>query len=231
LPDRIENVAPDPKRTSDRHNFPQDFPSPDVASGLMSFLLAHPNFYSTVAEFDGRIVGSNFLDERSQIAGVGPISVDPNTQTRGIGRQLMEDVLGRSRERAFEGVRLVQAGYNNQTLCLYTKIFRPRCKRDQRRHDGADWCGREYYWAWHTGADAQPCALHLVFEKQLAAQSADDPYEYRPLLRAIGHLPAISALLNGRGRPTSAFWAIAAALGMSAFGGKADIAHWSHHVR
>ena len=93
----------------------------------MSFLLAHPNFYSTVAEVDGRIVGSNFLDERSQIAGIGPISVDPNAQARGIGRQLMEDVLSRSRAQGFGGVRLVQAGYNNQTLCLYTKLgFRTR---------------------------------------------------------------------------------------------------------
>ena len=115
------------KKVADRHGFPQDFPSPEVASGLMAFLLAHPNFYSTVAELDGRIVGSNFLDERSVIAGVGPITVDPNTQTRGIGRQLMEDVLDRARERRFVGVRLVQVSYNNQTLCLYTKLgFRTR---------------------------------------------------------------------------------------------------------
>jgi predicted N-acetyltransferase YhbS len=115
------------KSIADRHNFPQDFPSPEVASGLMAFLLAHPNFYSTVAEIDDRIVGSNFLDERSQIAGVGPISVDPKAQTKGIGRRLMEDALARSDERQFEGVRLVQAGYNNQTLCLYTKLgFRTR---------------------------------------------------------------------------------------------------------
>jgi GNAT superfamily N-acetyltransferase len=114
------------KNVSDRHRFPQDFPSVEAASGLMALLLAHPNFYSTVAELDGRIVGSNFLDERSVIAGVGPITVDPNTQARGIGRQLMEDVLNRARER-FVGVRLVQVSYNNQTLCLYTKLgFRTR---------------------------------------------------------------------------------------------------------
>jgi len=76
---------------------------------------------------DGRIVGSNFLDERAEIAGVGPISVDPKTQSKGVGRQLMEDVLHRARERKCPGVRLVQAGYNNQTLCLYTKLgFRTR---------------------------------------------------------------------------------------------------------
>ena len=39
----------------------------------------------------------------------------------------MENVLFRAGERGFEGVRLVQAGYNNQTLCLYTKLgFRTR---------------------------------------------------------------------------------------------------------
>ena len=59
------------------HGFPPDFPSPEVATGLMSMLLAHPGFYSVVAEVDGRIAGSNFLDERASIAGVGPITVDP----------------------------------------------------------------------------------------------------------------------------------------------------------
>lgn len=110
-----------------RHNFPQDFPSPEVGAGLMSFLLTHPKFYSVIAELDGQIVGSNFLDERSEITGVGPISVDPNIQGKGFGRVLMEDVLARAREQEFPGVRLAQAAYNNQTLCLYTKLgFRTR---------------------------------------------------------------------------------------------------------
>ena len=68
------------KTVAERHNFSSDFPSPDVASGLVALLIAHPNFYSTVAELDGRIVGSNFLDERSQIAGVGPITVGPDAR-------------------------------------------------------------------------------------------------------------------------------------------------------
>src|SRR5690348_12663738 len=75
------------------HGFPPDFPSPDVAGGLMSMLLSHPAFYSVVAESDGRIVGSNFLDERACIAGVGPITVDPRGQDQGIGGRLMEAVL------------------------------------------------------------------------------------------------------------------------------------------
>jgi hypothetical protein len=38
-----------------------------------------------VAEIDGRVVGSNFLDERGPVRGVGPITVDPAAQGRGSG--------------------------------------------------------------------------------------------------------------------------------------------------
>jgi predicted N-acetyltransferase YhbS len=104
------------------HNFPPDFPSPQVASGLLSMLLAHPSFYSVVAENEGRIVGSNFLDERSCIAGVGPLSVDPTIQNRGVGGRLMQEVLDRAARRQAAGVRLLQSGFHNRSLCLYTKL-------------------------------------------------------------------------------------------------------------
>lgn len=109
------------------HNFPPDFPSPEVASGLLSMLLAHPRFYSVVAEAEGRIVGSNFLDERSCIVGLGPITVDPTVQNSGVGARLMQDALDRSGRRKAAGVRLLQSGFHNRSLCLYTKLgFRTR---------------------------------------------------------------------------------------------------------
>ena len=112
---------------SGHHNFPADFPSPEVAAGMLSGLIAHPGFYGVVAERDGRILGSNFLDERSAIAGVGPITVDPNAQDRGVGRRLMLDVLARAEARGFFGVRLVQAAYHTRSLSLYAKLgFRVR---------------------------------------------------------------------------------------------------------
>lgn len=104
------------------HNFPPDFPSADVAGGLMSMLLSHPGFYSVVAESDGRIVGSNFLDERACISGVGPITVDPTGQNQGVGGRLMQDVLDRAARQRAAGVRLLQAGFHNRSLCLYTKL-------------------------------------------------------------------------------------------------------------
>src|SRR6266568_1926553 len=89
------------------HNFPPDFPSPEVASGVLSALLGHDGIYAVVAEHAGRIVGSNFLDERSPIAGLGPITVDPEGQNRGVGGRLMQDVLNRAAGKQVAGVRLL----------------------------------------------------------------------------------------------------------------------------
>jgi len=110
------------KSIADEHNFPPDFPTSENAVAVLSFLLANPGFYKVVAELDGRIVGSNFLDERNPIAGVGPITVDPAVQDRAIGRRLMQAVTDRAAARKFSGVRLVQAAYHRRSLSLYTKI-------------------------------------------------------------------------------------------------------------
>ncbi len=105
-----------------RHNFPPDFPSPEVAIGVLGMLFSHPRFYCVVAEIDGRIVGSNCLDERSVIAGVGPITVSPAAQDAGTGRALMEAVLQRACQTAAPGMRLVQAAFHNRSHVLYTKL-------------------------------------------------------------------------------------------------------------
>ena len=105
-----------------RHGFPPDFPSVEVATGLVSGLIAHPGFFGIVAEHDGRIVGSNFLDERSMIAGVGPITVDADVQDRQIGRALMNAVLQRGADRKVPGVRLLQVAYHNRSMSLYAKL-------------------------------------------------------------------------------------------------------------
>jgi len=104
------------------HNFPPYLPSKDPFVGMFQMTFAHPGCYCVVAEADGRIVGSNCMDERSTIAGIGPITVDPATQNRGVGRALMMAVLKRAEERKFPGVRLVQAAYHNRSLSLYTTL-------------------------------------------------------------------------------------------------------------
>ena len=104
------------------HGFPSDFPSPEAATGVTGMMLAQPGFYSLVAEVDGHVVGSNFLDERSPIFGVGPITVAPTAQSDGIGRALMDGVLVRAIDQGAPGVRLVQAAYHSRSLALYAKL-------------------------------------------------------------------------------------------------------------
>ena len=110
------------KAIADEHNFPPDFPNPDSAIGFLAMLIGHEGFFDTVAEINGKIVGSNFLDERNPISGVGPITVDPALQNDGAGRALMQAVMERSAERGFVGIRLVQAGYHRRSLALYLKL-------------------------------------------------------------------------------------------------------------
>lgn len=116
---------------ADKHSFPPDFPSVDVARGLASSLLSNPRFYSIVAEDNtsnggedkDSIVGSNFLDERSNIvAGVGPLTIDPKYQNKGTGRQLMINVLERAKNKNFPAIRLLQASYHSRSLALYATL-------------------------------------------------------------------------------------------------------------
>jgi GNAT superfamily N-acetyltransferase len=104
------------------HNFPPDFPVPEIAIHVLSMMFSHPGFFCVVAEQDGRVIGSNCLDERTPIAGVGPITIDPAAQNRSAGRQLMQAVMTRAAEGKFAGIRLVQAAYHTRSLSLYAKL-------------------------------------------------------------------------------------------------------------
>ena len=110
------------KAIAEAHNFTPDFPTPDAASALFAASLGHDGFFGLVAEINGNIVGSNLLDERDSISGLGPITVDPTLQNDGAGRALMQAALRRSEERGCSGIRLLQAGYHNRTLALYVKL-------------------------------------------------------------------------------------------------------------
>jgi predicted N-acetyltransferase YhbS len=107
---------------ADQHNFPHEFPAPEAADGVVRNMVSTPGFYGIVAELDGRVAGSNFMDERSSIAGIGPISVDPDMQNSGAGRAMMQHMLERVATNRSPGVRLVQTAYHNRSLSLYSKL-------------------------------------------------------------------------------------------------------------
>lgn len=104
------------------HGFPPDFPTVEAAAEPIRGLILHPAFYGVVAEAGGRILGSSFLDERSLIDAIGPVTVDPASQDAGVGRALMGAMLDRVAERGAPGVRLVQIAYHNRSLSLYAKL-------------------------------------------------------------------------------------------------------------
>ena len=108
---------------ANKHHFPSDFPTPNAGVDAASYFLSNPGFYSVVVEYKDKIVGSNFLDERSNIvAGVGPITVDPYFQKKGVGRLLMKNVMERAINQNFPAIRLLQASYNSHSLSLYASL-------------------------------------------------------------------------------------------------------------
>jgi predicted N-acetyltransferase YhbS len=107
---------------ADQHGFPHDFPSVDAATAACASILGNPRFFGVVAEHEGRVIGSNFLDERSTIYSVGPITVEPRHQDNRVGRELMQAVLARAEQQGVPNVRLVQAGYHTRSLSLYAKL-------------------------------------------------------------------------------------------------------------
>jgi GNAT superfamily N-acetyltransferase len=112
---------------ADEHGFPREFPTVDIGINVASSFLSNAGFYSVIAEDTegegNKIIGSNFLDERSNIvAGVGPITIDPKFQNKGAGRQLMSNVIERARIKNYPAIRLLQASYHNRSLALYTSL-------------------------------------------------------------------------------------------------------------
>jgi predicted N-acetyltransferase YhbS len=113
--DAFESIA-------SRHNFPVEPDSREFTRLAVARFLGNDAIFGLVAEDHGVIVGSLFVDERSSIAGIGPVTVDPAAQDDGIGRALMETALQRERKRGAPGIRLVQTAYHYRSFALYAKL-------------------------------------------------------------------------------------------------------------
>lgn len=102
------------------HNMPRDFPDETMGIQVIGSLAAHPGYFGFVAERDGVIIGSNFVDRRDTVAGIGPITVDPAAQGSGAGRLLMQATINQARDAA--SVRLVQEAFNAASMSLYSSL-------------------------------------------------------------------------------------------------------------
>ena len=111
----------------DHHNFPRPYPSVEVATGLLSTVLANPGFYGIVG-------GTRWPDRRQQFRRSALVDRRHRAdygRSRGSesGGRTQPDANGaRSPQRAqLRGHQAGQAAFNNHSLSLYTTIgFRTR---------------------------------------------------------------------------------------------------------
>ena len=107
---------------SSAHGYPSEQPSIEFAVGMIKTLLVNPTSWGALAERNGRILGSIFLHvfPPSPVAAIGPLTVDPSAEG-GVGRALMDTVLGEARKRQYDRVRLIQSPSHVRSFVLYTK--------------------------------------------------------------------------------------------------------------
>lgn len=119
---RICHLAFDTLHT--RHAVHRDVPTDEVGRLIIGGVLHRPDYTGVVAVENGRILGSNFLLFADEVCGVGPITVDPAIQSRGVGRMLMQWVIDEARRRrgTRPHVRLFQEAVNTTSLSLYTSL-------------------------------------------------------------------------------------------------------------
>mmetsp|Transcript_10002 Transcript_10002/g.24941 ORF Transcript_10002/g.24941 Transcript_10002/m.24941 type:complete len:337 (+) Transcript_10002:65-1075(+) len=108
-----------------------EFP-PQEIDDVPSFLLGQAfseGFVGFVAESKaegGGILGSNLVELRDGVAGIGPITVDPECQVKGVGRLLMKAVMKEAAQEGIRSVRLVQVAANTRSFSLYVSLgFNP----------------------------------------------------------------------------------------------------------
>ena len=109
------------------HNFPSDVPNPEVARRHYHIVLLCSR-HSTASSPKSTAASSAATAStmRSIIHGLGPITVDPDTQNHGVGRKLMEAVLDRAQQqrRCWNPSR---PGRLPQSLALALRLARLRC--------------------------------------------------------------------------------------------------------
>src|SRR5215831_7099582 len=108
-----------------RHGFPPPFPSPEAGVGMARGYLQLEPQECFVAVEGGQVVGSGFIHLRGETAGIGPITVDPGCQSKGVGKEIMMAVIRAGRHSA--SLRLVQDAFNVVSFPLYSKLGFAAC--------------------------------------------------------------------------------------------------------
>jgi GNAT superfamily N-acetyltransferase len=103
-----------------RHGYHPPFPLREVGVGIARAYWQREPQESFVAVDTERVIGSGFLHLRGDTAGIGPITVDPASQAKGAGKELMMAVIRTGRR--CPSLRLVQDAFNPTSFPLYSKL-------------------------------------------------------------------------------------------------------------
>jgi len=103
-----------------RHRYAPPFDSRESGIELARGYLQLEPQECFVAVENGQVVGSGFLHLRGETAGIGPITVDPTCQAKGVGREIMMTVIRAGRH--CSSLRLVQDAFNTASFPLYSKL-------------------------------------------------------------------------------------------------------------
>jgi len=103
-----------------QHGFPSYFTDLNHAKDAARNMITSEQGYGIVATDNNRVIASAFMNEKRPIRAIGPVSVHPDFQGRGIGRKLMEHLLKRAQ--GAPSVRLTQDAFNTTSLSLYTSL-------------------------------------------------------------------------------------------------------------
>jgi len=105
-----------------------EFPPHDVPFHVLGNA-CHPGFIGFVAiNNEKQIVGSNLIDLREEVAGIGPISVTTCCHNSGVGRLLMKACMKAAAEKGIRSVRLHAIANNKKSFSLYLDLgFNPIC--------------------------------------------------------------------------------------------------------
>jgi predicted N-acetyltransferase YhbS len=106
------------------HNFPSEHPSQQFSVGMIGAKVKDRNAAGFVADREGRILGSIFLNTfpPAPVAAIGPMTVAPQAEGDRVGQKLMQAALDEAAARKIEQVRLVQSPSHLRSLALYTKL-------------------------------------------------------------------------------------------------------------
>jgi GNAT superfamily N-acetyltransferase len=106
----------------EHHAVIRDFPDLAFAQQVVGLFATRPEIYGVAALVDGQPAGSNYLSLFDDVSGVGPITIDPEQQGKGIGRKLMQAVIDEAERRGIRQVRLVQEAVNITSGPLYASL-------------------------------------------------------------------------------------------------------------